>query len=59
MAVQAVAVLGAVQQQRKVSAGLRLAAAALFNVLGAPLLAHENLSELSIKHIQFDTISCK
>lgn len=46
-----------VQAERKVSAGLRLAQAALYSILGAPLLVHKELAHLQIKHIQHDTLS--
>ena len=54
---QAIVLLDSVQQKRKVSAGLRMSAVALFSILGAPLLANEELAALHVKHIQHDTIS--
>lgn len=54
---QAVLLLEAAQQRRKVSAGLRIAAAGLYSVLGAPSLASQHLAALEIKHIQHDTLS--
>ena len=54
---QAVILLEEVQQSRRVSSGLRLAAAGLYSILGAPLLVHKELAHLEIKHIQHDTLS--
>ena len=54
---QAVILLGEVQQSRRVSSGLRLAGASLYSILGAPLQVHKELSFLEIKHIQHDTLS--
>ena len=54
---QALLVLEAAQQRRKVSAPLRLAATGLYSLLGAPTAAAESFGALDIKHIQHDTLS--
>lgn len=54
---QALCLLEACQCERKVSAGLRLSAAALYSLLGAPTLASAQLAALEIKHVQHDSVS--
>ena len=54
---QALLLLEAAQVRRKVSAGMRLAAAGLYSLLGAPLLAQGHLKFLELKHIQHDSLS--
>lgn len=49
--------LEAGQVARTVSAPMRLAAAALYGLLGAPEAAAAQCAALHIKHIQLDTIS--
>ncbi|EFN56700.1 hypothetical protein CHLNCDRAFT_144070 [Chlorella variabilis] len=55
--VQAVLVLEAAQQRRKVSAPLRLAATALYSLLGAPKLAAAQFAALDIKSILHDSMT--
>ena len=55
--VQALLVLEAAQQRRRVSAPLRLAATGLYSLLGAPAAAAESFGALDVKHIQHDTLS--
>lgn len=43
--------------RRRVSAPLRLAAAALYSVVGAPKLAAQSLAALDIKYILHDTLT--
>ena len=49
--------LEAGQVARTVSAPIRLAAAALYSLLGAPEAAAAQCAALHLKHIQLDTIS--
>ncbi|KAK9840809.1 hypothetical protein WJX81_006295 [Elliptochloris bilobata] len=54
---QALALLEAGQMARAVSAPLRLAAAALYGLLGAPEAAAAQLAALNVKNIQIDTVT--
>ena len=54
---QAVLVLEAAQRTRPRSAPIRLAAMALYGLLGAATSAMESFDALDIKHIQHDTLS--
>lgn len=54
---QAVVVLEAGSRRRTVMAPLRLRAAALYGLLGAPAPAEASYQALSIKHIQNDTVT--
>ncbi|KAL4447959.1 hypothetical protein ABPG75_005178 [Micractinium tetrahymenae] len=54
---QALLVLEAAQQRRKVSAPLRLAATALYSLLGAPGLVAAQLAALDIKSILHDSMT--
>lgn len=44
-------------QRRTVSAPMRLRAAALYGLLGAPGPAASTFRELAVKHIQHDTVT--
>jgi len=57
MLAQALAVLEAGQEARTVSAPLRLAASALYGLLGAPHAAAASLAALHVKNIQVDTVT--
>ncbi len=54
---QAALVLEAAQRTRPRSAPIRLAAMALYGLLGAATSAMESFDALDIKHIQHDTLS--
>ncbi len=54
---QALLVIEAGQQRRRVSAPLRLAACFLSSLLAAPLTAAAQFDALDIKHIMHDTVS--
>ena len=54
---QALLVVEAGSIQRTVAAEMRLAASALYGLLGAPASAAASYSVLECKHIQHDTLS--